>query len=88
DPTTEGLRLTIRVDMAQTGANEAVVIEAGDQQVWVSQPHTWREGNTLFAQSDMIHVNGGGFALNRSNMRITVLADSKAVDIHGCDAAD
>jgi DsbC/DsbD-like thiol-disulfide interchange protein len=88
DPTTEGLRLTISVDMAQNGANEAVVIEAGDQQVWVSQPQTWREGNTLFARSDMIHVNGGGFALNRSNIRITVLANSKAVDIHGCDAAD
>ena len=87
DPTTDGLRLTIRVDMAQTGGNEAVVIEAGDQQVWVSQPQTWREGNTLFARSDMIHVNGGGFALNRSNVRITVLAGGKAVDIHGCDAA-
>ena len=88
DPTTDGLRLTIRVDMAQSGDDEAVVIEAGDQQVWVSPPQTWREGNVLFARSDMIHVNGGGFALNRSNVRITVLADGKAVDIHGCDAAN
>jgi DsbC/DsbD-like thiol-disulfide interchange protein len=87
DPSEDGLRLTTRVDMAPTGGDEAVVIEAGDQQVWVSQPQTWREDNALFSRSDMIHVNGGGFALNRSDVRITVLAGGKAVDIRGCDAA-
>ncbi|AGI65949.1 hypothetical protein OAN307_c01820 [Octadecabacter antarcticus 307] len=87
DPMIDGLRLTTRVEMAPTGGDEAVVIEAGDQQVWVSQPETWREGSVLFARSDMMHVSGGGFALNRSDVRITVLAGGKAVDIRGCDAA-
>ena len=85
-PIDDGLRVTTRVAMAPMGANEDVVIEAGDQQVWVSEPQTWREGDALFARSDMIHVNGGSFALNRSEVRITVMADGHSVDIHGCDA--
>lgn len=86
DPIEDGLRVTARVDMAPMGGAENVVIESGDQQVWVSQPQTWRDGNALFARSDMIHVNGGGFALNRSEVRITVLAGNSSVDIRGCDA--
>lgn len=85
-PIDDGLQVTTSVSMAPMGNREDVVIEAGDQQVWVSQPKTWRDGNILYAQSDMIHVNGGGFALNRSEVRITVLADGRAVDIQGCDA--
>ncbi|MBU2994163.1 protein-disulfide reductase DsbD family protein [Octadecabacter sp. 1_MG-2023] len=86
DPAENGLRVTARVDMPPMAGDEAVVIEAGDQQVWVSQPQTWREGDALFARSDMIHVNGGGFALNRSEVRITVIAGNQSVDILGCDA--
>ena len=86
DPIEDGLRVTTRVDMAPLGGTENVVIEAGDQQVWVSQPQTWREGNALFARSDMIHVSGAGFALNRSQVRITVLAGGQSVDIQGCGA--
>lgn len=86
DPIEDGMRITTRVAMAPMSASEDVVIEAGDQQVWVSEPQTWREGNALYARSDMIHVNGGGFALNRSQVRITVLAGGQSVDIQGCDA--
>ena len=85
-PTQNGIEITTRVEMAPMGRRENVVIEAGDQQVWVSEPQTWREGGALFATSDMIHVNGGGFALNRSDVRITVLAAGQAVDIQGCAA--
>lgn len=86
DPIEDGLRITTRVAMPPLRGDEAVVIETGDQQVWVSQPQTWREGEALFAQSDMIHVNGGSIALNRSEVRITVLARGQSVDIRGCDA--
>lgn len=85
-PIENGLEVTASIDMPSMGRTEEVVIEAGDQQVWVSEPQTWREGEALFARSDMIHVNGGGFALNRSEVRITVLAGGQSVDIHGCDA--
>ncbi len=85
-PLENGLQVTTSVTMAPMRGTEEVVIEAGDQQVWVSEPQTWRDGNVLHARSDMIHVNGGGFALNRSEVRITVFADGRAVDIQGCDA--
>lgn len=86
EPTDRGLRVTTRVEMPPMRGTENVVIEAGDQQVWVSQPQTWRDGNALFARSEMIHVNGGGFTLNRSEVRITVIAGSQSVDIRGCSA--
>lgn len=86
DPIEDGLRVTTRVTMAALDVEETVVIETGDQQVWVSQPQTWRSGDALFARSDMIHMNGGSFALNRSDVRITVLAGGQSVDIRGCDA--
>lgn len=85
-PISDGLQMTARVDMAPMRGTEAVVIEAGDQQVWVSEPQTWRDGNALYARADMVHVTGAGFALNRSQVRITVLANGKSVDIQGCDA--
>jgi len=87
EPIEDGLRVTARVSMPPLGGSEDVVIEAGDQEVWVSHPQTRREGNDLYAVSDMIHVNGGGFALNRSDVRITVLAGGQATDIQGCDAS-
>lgn len=84
-PTQDGLSITTRIEIAAI-SGEDVAIEAGDQQVWVSQPDTWRSGGALYAQSDMIHVNGGGFALNRSDVRITILAGAQSVDIRGCRA--
>ena len=85
-PIADGLRVTTRMNVAPMGTHEEVVIEAGDQQVWVSEPQTWRDGDTLFARSDMIHVSGGSFALNRSDVRITVMAGGNSVDIQGCSA--
>lgn len=85
-PIDEGLQVTARVDMPASSRGEVVVIEAGDQQVWVSEPETWREGDALYARSDMIHVSGGSFALNRSDVRITVFSGGQSVDIQGCDA--
>lgn len=85
-PIDDGLSVTASITMPPIGTDEEVVIEAGDQQVWVSEPVTVRDGQTITATSDMIHVNGGGFALNRSEMRITVLAGTQSVDIQGCPA--
>ena len=86
EPADDGLRVTTKVSMPPFGANETVVIEAGNEQVWVSEPQTWREAGDLFARSDMIHVTGGAFSLNRSDVRITVLAAGRSVDIQGCTA--
>ncbi|WP_375280022.1 protein-disulfide reductase DsbD domain-containing protein [Pseudooctadecabacter sp.] len=85
-PIDGGLRVIAEIPMPPMGTDEEVVIESGDQQVWVSEPHTWREGRSLFASSDMIHVDRDGFTVNRSDMRITVIAGGQSVDIRGCAA--
>ncbi|MEL6958886.1 MAG: protein-disulfide reductase DsbD domain-containing protein [Pseudomonadota bacterium] len=85
-PVEGGLRVTTEIPMPPMGGDEEVVIESGDQRVWVSEPYTWREGQSLFASSDMIHVERDGFTVDRSNMRITVIAGGQAVDIQGCAA--
>ena len=85
-PAADGLQVTASVTMPPLPGTEEVVIETADQQVWVSEPDTTRRGDTLVAQSDMIHVGGGPITLDRSQVRITVLAGAQAVTIEGCEA--
>jgi len=86
EPNEDGLQMTASIDLPASGGIEEVVIETGDQRVWVSEPDTWRSDGVLYAQSDLIHVEGGGFTVNRSDVRITVFAGGTAIDIHGCSA--
>ena len=85
-PFDSGLTVTATLSMPSTGSNESVVIEAGNPEVWVSQPDTSRSGDTLQATVDMIHATSNSFALDRSAIRITVLGSSHAVDVQGCTA--
>ncbi len=85
-PVAHGLEVTATLTLPPVGAAETVVIEASDAQVWVSEPTVSRTGATLTATSIMAHVTGGTFAIDRSDMRFTVLADGTAVDIRGCTA--
>ena len=45
-----------------------------------------RDGGMIVSQADMIHMDGGAFALDRSEVRITLLSQGSAVDIRGCVA--
>lgn len=85
-PIDGGLRVIAEIPMPPMNGTEEVVIETGDQRVWVSEPHTWREDGALYAASDMIHVEQDGFTVDRSEMRITVISNGQAVDIQGCRA--
>lgn len=86
EPTEDGLSIEARVTLPFTGRGEVMVIEPGLSQVWVSEAETRREGDQLIATSEMIHVGGGTFALDRSAIRLTVLGGKHAVDILGCTA--
>jgi len=83
-PAESGLTLTATLTMPPAGNVESVVIEAGNPEVWVSQPDISRSGNTLQATADMIHATSSSFALDRSAVRITVLGSDYAVDVRGC----
>lgn len=84
EPIADGLRLTARMALPSVGRNEVAVIETSDQSVWISEAATTRRGNTLTATADLVPSDGAPFLLNRSDVRITVLADARAVDIMGC----
>ena len=82
----DGLNLHAEVKMPSAGGREVVVIETDNPHVWVAPAKTHRKGGTLIAQTQLIHVEGSSFAVNRSALRLTVLGASYGVDIQGCPA--
>ncbi|MFD1509459.1 protein-disulfide reductase DsbD domain-containing protein [Lacimonas salitolerans] len=85
-PIQDGLRLTARVALPRAGEATALVVETADPQVWVAEPELSHKGGVLTAQTRLMHMNGGAFALDRSGLRLTVLGTGQAVDIRGCPA--
>ena len=85
-PTLDGMQLTTRTALAQQGA-ESIIIETSAPYVWVSEPEVTRTATHITATSDLIHVNGSSFAVDRAGIRITVLGQGRAVDIKGCSAS-
>ena len=83
-PTSNGIQVEARITMPSAGGPELAVIEPGLPQLWASEAETERQGNTLVARSEMIHVSGSAFAVDRSRIRITVLGQNHSVDIQGC----
>ena len=85
-PGSDGVALTVSLAMPPLGPDEAVVIESDDPDLWVSEPASRRDGDTLVATAEAQSRDGGPLALDRSDLRITVLGEGRAVDIHGCQA--
>lgn len=85
EPLTDGLRLTAEIALPPMGGDEVAVVELRDPAIWVSEPQVAREGNRLIAVADLVPESAAPFALDRSSVRITLLAGQKAVDIQGCE---
>ena len=85
-PISDGLGLTVEIDMPSAGGTETVLIETSDPLVWVAETESTRQGGTLTATTELVHVSGQAFALDRSGLRMTVLGTERAVDIQGCTA--
>ena len=79
-----GLNIEARITMPSAGGTEVAVIEPGNPQLWASATTATRRGNVLTATSELSHVSGASLALDRSQVRITVLGQRHAVDIMGC----
>ncbi|WP_306131489.1 protein-disulfide reductase DsbD domain-containing protein [Roseivivax marinus] len=84
-PEADGLALTAEIAMPRLGADEETMIETANPAVWVSEPETRRSGDRLVTETRLVHVDGRAFALDRSGVRITVMANGQAVDIKGCN---
>lgn len=83
-PIADGLRLVALADMPVLGADEVVVIEVREAGVWVSNAITTREGSRISAEVEMVPPSAKPFALARSDVRMTVLAGGRAVEMIGC----
>lgn len=83
-PIADGLRVQARIPVARRGDPEVVVFELPDEGTWISEAEATRAGATLTAAADIIPADAGPFAMNRSDLRITVLGGGTAVDIQGC----
>ncbi|SIS58592.1 Thiol-disulfide interchange protein, contains DsbC and DsbD domains [Roseivivax lentus] len=78
------LSLTARIDMASAGAREDVVVETGNPFLWVAEPESRREGDTLIASTRIVHMERKPFALDRGALTFTVLGTQHAVELSGC----
>ena len=86
DPIKDGLRLTARLGLPDPGLPEVVAFETADRRVWVAEAVTERRGGELVAMTELVPPDGAPFALDRSQVTMTILAESGAVEVRGCPA--
>jgi DsbC/DsbD-like thiol-disulfide interchange protein len=87
EPIADGLRLSARINLPKQGKDEVAIIELQDQTIWVASAKTSRRGRYLSATTELVPPSGAPFPLDRTGVRITVLAGDNAVDIQGCSAS-
>jgi DsbC/DsbD-like thiol-disulfide interchange protein len=82
-PIEDGFRVEARIRMPSAGGQEYAVIEPAVPGLFLAGSGTRRQGGTLIATAEFL-TDGSAVALDRSQMRITVLGADHAVDITGC----
>lgn len=83
-PISDGVRVTATVELPELGAAEVAVIEPEDPQIWASGAMVSRVGGVLEVVSDLVPPSAAPFVLDPQTLRLTVLAEGRAVDIRGC----
>ncbi len=84
-PIKDGLSLSARVALPRMAGEEVAVIEVSNAEIWVSQPVLRRNGSILVAEVEMVPPTAQPFALARSDVRMTVLAGGRAIEMLGCE---
>lgn len=84
EPISDGLRVTVHAQLPDAGNDETVVVEHRDPMIWVSEASTRRDGGWITAVADVVPADQGPFAMNRSDLRITVIGTRMAVELEGC----
>ncbi|NNE86617.1 MAG: hypothetical protein HKN27_00955 [Silicimonas sp.] len=84
-PIADGLRLVASANLTAVGLDEVVVIEASEAGVWVSNAIVSRQGGAITAEVEMVPPSAQPFALARSDVRMTVFAGGRAVEMVGCE---
>lgn len=85
-PGSYGLEVEARVTMPSAGGQEVAIIESGIPTMIAGETETQRSGGQLIARAELFSLDDTPLAVDRSNLRITVLGKHHAVDIKGCSA--
>lgn len=86
EPIADGLRLLAKFDFPAFGKHEVVAIEPVDPRIWVSETATRRSGRQLEAAAELVAPSGQPFALERSSLTFTVIAQGQSLEVKGCAA--
>lgn len=86
DPIADGMKITAVMLMPALGAVETVAFESGQPDIWVAEAITTRTAGTLTSVTEMVAAEGTPFALDRSQITLTVIANDNAIEIRGCPA--
>ncbi|GAB5447797.1 protein-disulfide reductase DsbD domain-containing protein [Gymnodinialimonas sp.] len=84
EPIADGLRVTVRAQVPDTGNDEALVVEHRDPMIWVSEATAQREGGWITGVADVVPADHGPFAMNRGDLRITVIGSRMAIELSRC----
>lgn len=87
-PIAEGMRVTAEFAMPPGGAvpvTQAAVFEMPGSDLWIGTAELRHAPGRLVAEAD-VYDRSGALALDRSRMRITLIAADSAVEISGCRA--
>lgn len=83
--TKTGINLAATLTMPASAGEEIGIVEIFDRDIWIGETAITRRGQALTLTADMEHVSGKPFALDRSQLRFTVLGKDEAVEVLGCE---
>lgn len=88
-PIKDGLQVTAIMTLPEgslraSSGRETVVIEHNRAEVWASPAQVSRQGATLVAVADLVPPTAAPFDLHAGDLRLTVMAAGKALDMQGC----
>lgn len=83
--TKSGISLAATLTMPAASGEEIGIVEIFDRDIWVGETAVTRRGQALTLTAEMEHISGKPFALDRSQLRFTVLGKGEAVEVRGCD---
>ena len=87
-PGTDGYELTATVTFDDPpAARQVAVVESSQPGLWIGAVESDTEGRTVVARAPIAGTDGAGTMVGRQDLRLTVLDDTRAVDIRGLPAA-
>jgi len=83
EPIRDGVRVKAEISVPEA-AGQVALFELRSTPMWVSEPQSARAGDILQASAEFVPEDGRPFALDQTDLRITVVSEAGAIEIDGC----